>query len=410
MEEKNESKNVINTPNENEEEPKNVQSLKRHNSFPYEIEKDDPIKNKEKVKKKLKNLNFDAIFEEKESENDDLHSSKFQLFDDNETECGNVLEKINPKEDLIDSDDNEDEKNDTDIVDDESNINDENDDTEILTCVNCKKKFRKNKKINIFETCSKCSYLELQEIMLELYELYLKNVSHESKRYSVQVTNFFDRILAKTKIKNEISISDAIYLYGFKKYKLFAKIKNHICLICQKDTTKDYYYKLTCRCRLCSEKCFEKYLYLLIEKNFNKIIKNNFKKVNFIFEECICGIENYYDDYVTLYDFLKSKNNKKYCGMIAKIIKNRWIWRCVRCDQVFDPSNLNSRITIIDNKIKKDFYVKELTHFICSECADYLKRRSENRVFCGFCKSEHVIINAKKLGFDNKVKDNCVIY
>ena len=408
-EEKDESKNTINISkinkdNENDSNKNKINTSSNENEK-RNVFKEEKLKYKERFKKMSRNL-ISETFDELTSENDELHSSKYQLFSDKETECDNInmLQKMNIKG-LVDSDSNDSDKNDNDNNSDSKDV-----DSELPTCAICNKKYHKNEKIDIFGTCKKCTYSELQEIMLELYDVYLKNVSHGFKRYSVKITNFFERILNKMKIKDSISISDTISSYGFNKFKIFAKIKNKICLICQKEISNDYFYSLTCGCKLCSERCFNQYLDLLIGNNFNQILKNNFRKVVFVFEECICGTEYYYDDYVALYDFLKSKNNKKYCGMITKIIKNRWLWRCVRCDQVFDPSNLNNRITIIDNKIKKDFYNKELTHFICSECTDYLKRRNETSVRCLFCKSEHAIIKSKKLSFENKVKDNCLAY
>ena len=148
--------------------------------------------------------------------------------------------------------------------------------------------------------------------------------------------------------------------------------------MCQKDTVNNYYYILPCECRLCSKKCFKKYIDIMMFKDIEKFKKNDYKRQLFLFEYCICGKRYYYDDILTLYIYFKNKNKIKNCEMLIKIVNNRWKWRCIKCDKLFDPFTINYRLSLFDIKINKDFYDAEIKHLICSDCYDivsYCKKK-----------------------------------
>ena len=130
----------------------------------------------------------------------------------------------------------------------------------------------------------------------------------------------------------------------------------------------------------------------------------------FLYESCICGKKYFFDDIVILYNYLKQKNRINECQMIIKIVKNRWYWKCVKCDNNFDPFCLNKRLVLVDDKINKDFYKKQLMHLICSNCYEYVKSHNQSRIQCNYCQSEHFITNAIKLTYQNKYNDSCTNY
>ena len=134
---------------------------------------------------------------------------------------------------------------------------------------------------------------------------------------------------------------------------------------------------------------------------------NSYKKMIFLYDFCICGKKYYYDDIIILYNFLKEKQRINECHMIIKIVKNRWYWKCAKCDQNFDPFCLNKRLYLTDDKINKDFYGKHLKHLICSNCFDMLRMRYETKIDCNYCQSKHTIIAFDKLSFKNKDMDSC---
>ena len=274
-------------------------------------------------------------------------------------------------------------------------------------CENCSKVYKE--KENILQLCPECLDEEFRNDILNLYSYYLQYVDHKYKNYSMQMDKYFGAIIERVKIKN-VTISEAMADTGYLVYEVLNKVKKDICIICLNNTTKNYYFQLPCQCRLCSKKCFKKYFDIIIYKDFEKINKNDFKRQTFVFDSCICGEKYYYDDLLILYNYFKNKNKEKTCEMIIEIIKNRWKWKCIKCDKKFDPFCMNYRVYLSDPKINLDFYDKKLKHLICSECYDVISLNQIKNVNCKFCKSEHYIRDVKRLNYENKEGDMCSIF
>ena len=266
-------------------------------------------------------------------------------------------------------------------------------------------------KENILKLCPKCLSQEFKNDIFKLYTYYLQYVNHKNQDYKLQIDKYFYLILHDTKIKKDISLFKIMTEEGYLIYKIVDKIKKDICLICiHNDTSKKYYYQLPCGCRFCSKTCFNKYLDIIIKKYYDKMCNNSYKKMIFLYESCICGKKYFYDDIVVVYNYLKQKNRLNECQMLIKIVKNRWYWKCVKCDNNFDPFCLNKRLVLVDDKINKDFYKKQLMHLICSNCYEYVKSHNQTRIQCNYCQSEHFITNAIKLTYQNKYNDSCTNY
>ena len=284
--------------------------------------------------------------------------------------------------------------------------------TQNFYCENCGKEYNNEaKKENILKLCPECLNEEFRNDIFKLYTLYLQYVNHNNRNYQHQRDKYFYLILQDTEVKKGISLFRAMTDAGCLIYKVINEIKKDICLICiHNETSKNYYYQLPCGCRFCSKTCFNKYLDIMIKKHYEKMCNNNYKKLIFLYEYCICGRKYYYDDIIIIYNFLKSKSRINECQMIKKIVKNRWYWKCVKCDKDFDPFCLNKRLLLVDNKIDKDFYQKQLKHLICSNCYEYIHNRHETSVNCDYCQSEHLISGAVKLTYQNKYPDGCSNY
>lgn len=286
---------------------------------------------------------------------------------------------------------------------------DENEDEEKASfiCKSCSINY--NGKENILKLCPQCLNIEFKNDVLKLYNLYLQYVNHNKKYYALQINNYFSSIIKSIKI-NEITLFDAMANTGYFLYDVLNQVKKDICIICRNSTSNNFFNELPCKCRLCSKKCLDKYFDIIINKDLEKMNKNSFRKITFVFEYCICGNKYYYDDILIIYNYFKMRNLIRNCEMIIKIVKNRWKWRCTKCDKYFDPFCMNYRISIFDSKINKDFYDKELTHLLCSECFEHLKLIQKKNVKCIYCKSEHFIMNAKNVTYENKTSDKCSIY
>ena len=276
-------------------------------------------------------------------------------------------------------------------------------------CENCGKEYNnEEKKENILKLCPECLNEEFKNDIYKLYIYYLQYVNHNNRDYKHQRDNYFYLILQDTEVKKGISLFKAMTEAGCLIYKVINEIKKDICLICiHNNTNKKFYYQLPCGCRLCSKQCFNKYLDIMLKKFYDKMCNNSYKRMIFLYEFCICGKKYFYDDLIVLYDYLKNKKRMNECQMIIKIVKNRWYWKCVKCEHNFDPFCLNKRLFLVDDKINKEFYKKQLKHLICSNCYDIISTKHQTTINCNYCQSEHVIVEAAKLNYQNKYPDNC---
>ena len=273
-------------------------------------------------------------------------------------------------------------------------------------CENCSKEY--NGKKNKLNFCNECLDDEFKIDILKLYDLYLQYVDHNYKKYALQIERYFRNIIQNIKIK-DYTIYEVMDGTGYLVYDILNKVKKDICIICRIDTSKNYYYELPCNCRVCSKKCFQKYIDIMIKQDFEKISKNDYKRQIFVLDYCICGKKYYYDDLLILYNYFKNKNKEKNCEMIRKIIRNRWKWKCIKCDKNFDPFCMNYKLSLYDPKINVDFYNKEIKHLICSNCFDAIAISQIKNIKCIFCKSEHFMVDSKRLNYENKSGDLCSI-
>ena len=345
------------------------------------------------------------LFEEKNEKDENILLTNENFINnnnDNNCEEKNICQNIS---DNNNNNNNNFEKNNLKINSIENNLNkEENSNKDFLICSNCSKQYKD--KENKLKLCPECLDEEFKNDILQLYNLYLQYVNHNNKKYGHQIDRYFGSIIHTVKI-NGISIYEAMADTGYFVYEILNIVKSNICIICRNDTTKNYYYKLPCYCTLCSKKCFKKYIDIMINQDFEKINNNNYKKIIFVFDNCICGKKYYYEDFLVLYNYFKNKDKTKICEMIIKIVRNRWKWRCLKCDKLFDPFCMNYRLSLFDAAINKDFYEKELKHLICSECYNAIYVSQTKNIKCQFCNSEHYIVDSKRLTYENKSGDMC---
>ena len=70
---------------------------------------------------------------------------------------------------------------------------------------------------------------------------------------------------------------------------------------------------------------------------------------------------------------------------------------------------MNYKLSLYDPKINVDFYNKEIKHLICSNCFDAIAISQIKNIKCIFCKSEHFMVDSKRLNYENKSGDLCSI-
>ena len=345
---------------------------------------------------------FDVCYNKKYYES---HSYMLNLFEEDENENLMLFKKNSFKSDY-ENNDNINKKNN--LKENNNKISNKEDLTnKSFICENCSIQYKG--KENKLKFCPKCLDEEFKIDILKLYGLYLQYVDHNYKRYPIQIDKYFGTIIHTIKIK-DVTIYEAMNGTGYLVYKILEEVKKEICLICRKDTKSNFYYELPCKCRLCSKKCFKKYINIMIYKDFDKLSKNDYKRQKFIFDFCICGKRYYYDDLLTLYFYFQKKNKLKNCEMLIKIVKNRWKWKCAKCDRNFDPFCMNYKLTLFDKKINEDFYEKYFNHLICGNCFDVITVTKKKFVECMFCNSVHKIIDSERLNYQNKSDDSCCFF
>ena len=178
-----------------------------------------------------------------------------------------------------------------------------------------------------------------------------------------------------------------------------------MCLFCGNNIDFDvFYFEFPCKCRLCSETCFNKFM-----ETFHKRIK--VKKTCYDFKPEIlnrCGCDAKIDiNYIfNMIDKIDVKCINYYIDDLYDYIKINWLWKCMCCKENFILGRKNYRITFRNDKISERLKDKiNYEHFICGECLkffmSYLKQDPNSIMECEFCNAQHQVDKIYKVNDDN---------
>ena len=210
----------------------------------------------------------------------------------------------------------------------------------------------------------------------------------------------------KCKIPNSenISIQEAIDSTKFKLNDILLSIKKNLCLFCCtiKIEKNDFFIQLPCKCKICSEDCFIRYV-KYIESNFSLV--NNplyFKHLNLF--SCFCGFV--YNTKNLLY-LIKATESRKLLvqkEVFKRYLSNLMNWRCFICKNNFESKKEFIKADFDRQNVDKNLLneKKEFKHLLCNVCLIKYDAFPGRNIFCNICESQHKIINLIKVNFYNE--------
>ena len=271
-------------------------------------------------------------------------------------------------------------------------------------CVFCFKNISKNNKLNL---CLKCLINEIDNQMFGIYMSYLSQITNYSSNNILNINGIFSNYFSKLKciIHNKsYDLLEVISLTGKSINDYIKIIKKKICVECQNNinsSTNAFY--LPCGCILCSEQCFQKYFQFLLINEYEKMEKEQLKTS--IFENCYCGYQFSFDDYITLYKtILINDKYKSFQKVFKKVISNNWIQKCSICFQKYTNKSIFYKLELKDKEFNDIFDIKTFKHIACHDCLN----EDQKEINCTICSRLHKITAIKK--YDNDNDDGCSIY
>ena len=251
-------------------------------------------------------------------------------------------------------------------------------------CKKCNNIMETNNKFRLCNNCLK----KIVEQDGNVYSRYLDFIENNEiklfdKNYKIIITEKLSNFSCVIDNK-EIILKELINECGLDINELFSKLKQKICLICQKDINNNSAIKLPCECKFCSKKCFDEYMKEIEKKN--DLVNNNGLKVYYPMSGCFCGFQYKLNDFNDLKKELEKYNNKDYLDIIETAIKNNLLSRCVLCKKFFNTVDKFVKLKLKDEK----------EHLVCKKCCSDNKINLDNdyynkEIFCLFCNKIHII-------------------
>ena len=293
--------------------------------------------------------------------------------------------------------------NENDILDDNNFIFDDNkvNIDDYLQCIGCQNFYKKNE--NKFNHCDKCLFYNLRSSILSLFLSFVKDKTNMINSQE-KLKNLLSQEKCKIPNSENISIQEAIDSTKFKLNDILLSIKKNLCLFCCtiKIEKNDFFIQLPCKCKICSEDCFIRYV-KYIESNFSLV--NNplyFKHLNLF--SCFCGFV--YNTKNLLYLIKETEKRKLHeqNEVFKKYLSNLMKWRCFICKNNFESKKEFIKADFDRQNVDKNLLneKKEFKHLLCNVCLIKYDVFPGRNIFCNICESQHKIINLIKVNFYNE--------
>jgi len=293
--------------------------------------------------------------------------------------------------------------NDNDILNNNNFILNDNkyNNNDYQKCVECQNLFKKNE--NKFNLCDNCLFNNLRSPIFSVFLGFLKD-----KTNMINSEEKFKYLLSQEKCRignsEKISIQEALNSTKFKLNDIFLNIKKNLCLFCGKIKNEEvgFFIELPCKCKICSENCFIRYL-KYIENAFS--LNNSslyFKHINLLC--CFCGFV--YNTKNLLYMIKETENKKLYeqKKIYQAYLSNLFNWRCFICKNNFEINKEFIKAGFQKENVDKNLLNEknEFKHLLCDECLCKYEAFTGKDVFCNICESPHKIINLTKVDSHNE--------
>ena len=230
-----------------------------------------------------------------------------------------------------------------------------------------------------------------------------------------------DNTFINSEVQGNVSISKAINNTKYKLKDILLEIRKNLCLYCGNslNSPKNYFFKLPCECRICSQKCFMEYTTMISQNIIVESQKMNSrysKYVNML--QCFCGFLYHSLDFLLIIQELEKRNLKDQKKMYQNYIINIWTWRCMKCFCPFKVNGTFLRILFDTDKIDKKLLKSknDLKHLLCDDCNGKYNIYNEEdeiykkNIYCDICEFEHRITKIKKVDENNEEESDCSIF
>ena len=358
------------------------------------------LKNKQKINVLFRVTHYDILYDEK-------YFNQYKKFFDIYTQKKIILKVININElnqlrniNSTSSIDNIN-KNKNDVVYIQEFDNNQKNDESI--CISCYKNVKKKNKVNL---CLQCLRNEIDNQMFSIYINYLYQITNYKIKSIIKISDIFSNYFSRLQFtfqNKSYNLLEIISLSGNSLNDYIKIIKKRICVECQNNiNSSSDSYNLPCGCILCSSKCMEKYLQFLLVNEYEKL--ENSKNKSSIFENCYCGYQFNFNDYINLFKILRCDKFKSFQKIFKKIIANNWVQKCLICFTEYTERYTFYKLELKDKELKDIFDIKTFNHIICNNCFN----KDLKEIKCLICSRVHKINGFTKK--DNNDDDGCLIY
>ena len=282
------------------------------------------------------------------------------------------------------------------------NLNEDQISNAILKCKECK--INDIIEPNKFNLCDKCLYNNLKSIVLSAFLEFLKDRTN-----LVNSQDKFNHLIKQKKCKistvDNITIEDAIINSKYKLDDILLDVRSHMCLFCAQEieTEDDCFIEFPCKCKICSDNCFRKY----IEKigrhiTLSDIITVFYRHIKLL--SCYCGFIYNTQNVLYMIKEMEKKGLNDAKEVYQNYILNFWNWRCYLCKNNFEIKKDYVKAVFECQNIDKNLLnlETEFKHLICDECLYKNNAFNGKNIFCKICELNHKIISLIKVNEHNE--------
>ena len=268
-------------------------------------------------------------------------------------------------------------------------------------CLECKKNHVKE--ANPFNLCDECLKYNLKsEVGLAFLE-FLKDMTN-----LVNSEEKFNYLIKQKKCQkqtlNNFTINDAIKSSKYELNKILLDVRSHMCLFCAQEIpdNEDCFIELPCKCKLCTENCFLRYLKKIGAHITLKDVKVYFKHIALL--SCFCGFIYNTQNILYMIKRLEARDLDEEKEVYQNYLLNLWNWRCCLCKDNFEPGKEFVKATFDCEDIDKNLLNKktEFKHLMCDLCFSKFSIKKGINISCKICDLNHKINSLIKVNQKNE--------
>ena len=268
-------------------------------------------------------------------------------------------------------------------------------------CLECKKNHVKE--ANPFNLCDECLYYNLKSEVSFAFLEFLKDMTN-----LVNSEEKFNYLIKQKKCQkqtlNNFTINDAIKISKYELNKILLDVRSHMCLFCAQEIpdNEDCFIEFPCKCKLCTENCFLRYLKKIGAHITLKDIKAYFKHIALL--SCFCGFIYNTQNILYMIKRLEARDLEEEKEVYQNYLLNLWSWRCCLCKDNFEPGKEFVKATFDCEDIDKNLLNKktEFKHLICDLCFSKFSINKGINIICKICDLNHKINSLIKVNQKNE--------